>query len=366
MLLKKPTALKRIDTVCVVLITVLPRYTAWGGIYCRYMSDQRILTGLQPTGALHIGNYLGSVRQMVDLQDDGEMFFFIADLHALTHLHSVSDAYAAREQEASSRHLLAASIALGIDPKKSIVYRQSDFPQIAEMAWIFSCMLNHNFLTIGHAYKDAVQNDAETGLGVFLYPVLMAADILIADAEVVPIGKDQVQHVEIAREIARRFNHIVGQEYFTEPQERIQEATATLPGTDGKKMSKSKGNTLPIFEDEDRLRERVMGIVTDSTPKGEPIDTEACLVCTYLEIVMPQEEYRGIVDRCRAGSITYKELKDLLVEQYVQYFKEPRETYQAIIEDTKHLEKVLGRSRKKLDSLFTERLHGMKQGLGLL
>ena len=330
------------------------------------MSAQRILTGLQPTGDLHIGNYLGSVRQMIDLQDAGEMFFFVADLHALTHLSDEQQQCSAEERSENSRHILAAGIALGIDPKKSIIYRQSDFPQITEMAWIFSCMLKHNFLTVGHAYKDTVQNNAEAGLGVFLYPVLMAADILIADAEIVPVGKDQAQHIELAREIARKCNHIARQQYFKEPQEQIQEETAVIPGADGEKMSKSKGNTLPIFEEEEALRKRILGIVTDSTPKGEPINPGTCLPCTYLEKVMPREEYGTVINRCSKGDITYKELKEMLTEHYLHYFEDARKKYDKIIQDTKYLEKVLNHNRKKLDNLFTTRLHEVKKMLGLL
>ena len=338
-------------------------------IYCICMVDsakKRILTGLQPTGALHLGNYLGSVRQMVELQDKGEMFFFIADLHALTDLNDEGLQFDPEEQRQNTRHLLCASISLGIDPKESVVYRQSDFPQITELAWIFSCLFKHNFLTVGHAYKDAAQSAQNPGLGVFLYPVLMAADILIAGADSVPVGKDQAQHLELAREIARRFNAVARTEYFVEPQGIIPEEVGLIPGIDGGKMSKSKGNTLPIFDDDEVLRKKIMGIVTDSTPRGEPIDPKACLVCTYLEKVMPRNEYGTVANRCSSGDVTYKELKDLLVEHYLSYFKEARSTYEKLIRDEKYAEKVFARSRKKLDRLFTRRLSEVKSLLGLL
>ena len=330
------------------------------------MNKKRILTGLKPTGALHLGNYFGAVRQMVDLQDAGEMYFFIADLHALTDLSDEQVQCSAVERSENSRHLLAASIALGIDPKKAIVYRQSDFPQVTELMWIIACMLKHNFLTTGHAYKDSVQEKQDVGLGVFLYPALMAADILIADAEVVPVGQDQAQHVELTREMARKFNYIAHEEYFTEPQEQIQKDAAVIPGLDGGKMSKSKGNTLPIFADEEVLRKQIMSIVTDSTPQGEPINTETSLPCVYLEKVMPREEYGTVANRCSKGDVTYKELKELLVEQYLAYFADARKKYEKIGKNTKYLEKVLEHSRKKLDNLFTERLTKVKQILGVL
>ena len=330
------------------------------------MTKKRILTGLQPTGDLHIGNYFGAVRQMVDLQDAGELYFFIADLHALTDLSDEQARQNAKERQENSRHLLAASIALGIDPKKSIVYRQSDFPQITELMWVIACMLKHNFLTIGHAYKDAVQEKQNVGLGVFLYPALMAADILIANAEVVPVGQDQAQHIELTREIARKFNHTAQEQHFTEPQGQIQQAVATIPGLDGGKMSKSKGNTLPIFADEAALRKRIMSIVTDSTPQGKPINAETCLPCVYLEKIMPREEYGTVVNRCSKGDITYKEIKELLAEQYLTYFKDARERYEKISDDTKYLEKILGHNRKKLNDLFTEQLTAVKQMLGVM
>ncbi len=330
------------------------------------MNKKRILTGLQPTGALHMGNYFGALRQMTDAQDEGEMYFFIADLHALTDISNEQAQHSATERKENSQHLLAASIALGIDPKKSIVYRQSDFPQIAELMWIISCMLKHNFLTTGHAYKDAAQEKQDVGLGVFLYPALMAADILIADAQVVPVGQDQAQHVELTREIARKFNHIAHEDYFTEPQEQIQKEVAIIPGLDGEKMSKSKGNTLPIFADEETIRKRIMSIVTDSTPQGQPINTETCLPCIYLEKIMPREEYGTIANRCSKGDSTYKELKEVLVEQYLTYFKDAREKYEKISKDTRYLEKVLERNRKKVSTLFTKQLTKVKQVLGIV
>ena len=329
------------------------------------MGKKRILTGLQPTGALHVGNYFGAVRQMVNMQDEGEMYFFIADLHALTSLSDEQAQISATQRKENSQHLLAASIALGIDPKKAIVYRQSDFPQVTELMWIISCMVKHNFLTTGHAYKDAVQEKQDVGLGVFLYPALMAADIIIADAEIVPVGQDQAQHVELTREIARKCNHIAGEKYFTEPREQIQKEVAVIPGLNGEKMSKSKGNTLPIFADEEVIRKQIMSIVTDSTPQGQPINTETCLPCIYLEKIMSREEYGTVANRCTQGSITYKELKELLAEQYLAYFKDARKTYEKISKDAGYLKKVLERNRKKIDTLFTERLTKVKQILGI-
>ena len=335
------------------------------------VSKKRVLTGLKPTGSVHLGNYFGSIRQIVDLQnnqDANEVYFFVADMHALTGLHDVNEWEGRAMQVNHVEHLLCASVALGVDPERSIVYRQSDFPQIFELSWIFSCMLRSQFLSIGHAYKSVVERDMlNLGLGVFLYPVLMAADILIADADVVPVGKDQIQHVEIAREIARKFNTCSGEKaYFKEPKEIVKDSSAVIPGTDGEKMSKSKGNILPIFDDEEEIRRNIMSIVTSSAPKGVPIDPSACLVCTYLEKMLPRSEYAAVVARCTAGNTSYRELKELLFEKFLSYFADARDTYARISQDRGYVERVFSDGKQRVDSFFTERLHEARRLLGVL
>ena len=334
-------------------------------IYLTHMSKKRILTGLKPTGSLHLGNYLGSIRQMVEAQEEGEQFLFLADLHALTDLGEDGKEHDKEMYKKTGDDMLKAYIALGIDPEKTTIYRQSEFPQILEATWLLACPLKFQFLTTGHAYKDALQNNRNPGLGTFLYPALMAADILLPNADVVPVGKDQVQHIEMTREIARRFNAIVKEAYFTEPNERTTEEVATIPGIDGRKMSKSKGNTLPIFESEEVTRKKIMNITTDSTPAGQPISTKNCTVCTYLKLLLTEKEYGKIANKCTNGNITYKELKERLVEEYKAYFKEPREAYKKMQKDKQYTEKILKKDRKKINKLFTQRLNEMKELLGL-
>ena len=263
-----------------------------------------------------------------------------------------------------SRDVIRSYIALGIDPKKTVIYRQSDFPQITELMWIFSCMFGQQYLTIGHAYKDAVQRDTQPGLGTFLYPMLMAADILLPGAAVVPVGRDQVQHIEIAREVARKFATVTGTPYFTEPRERTIEERMTVPGTDGNKMSKSHGNVLPIFGSAERITAAIKGITTDSTPAGRPIEPGACTVCTYLELLMPREEYGGIANKCTNGTITYKELKETLITVYFEHFNGVRERYAELEKDAGYLDGVLRRHHTRVDELLTRRLREVRDILG--
>ncbi len=323
------------------------------------------LTGIKPTGGIHLGNYFGTIRQMVDLQEQGNLVMFLADLHALTDFSDDNKRHSAETFARMSYDTIRAYIALGIDPKRTIIYRQSEFPQIAELTWIFSCLLKHQFLTIGHAYKDAQQREEQVGLGIFMYPVLMAADILLPGAEIVPVGKDQIQHVEITREIARKFNLLTGTQYFKEPQEKVIEETAVVPGIDGEKMSKSKNNTLSIFGSEDTVRKKISAIVTDSTPAGSPIPADDCIICTYLKLLMSSEEYGDVENKCLNGSITYQELKDLLADTYFAYFKTQRKRYAAMEKDTAYIDRVIGRHRKKVDTMLTGRLNDIRNLLGL-
>ena len=292
------------------------------------------------------------------------MFLFLADLHALTSLSSGE--HDSESLHTMSSEILSAYVALGIDLEKVVVYRQADFPQITELAWIFSCLVKHQFLTIGHAYKDAMQNNVQPGLGVFLYPILMAADILITGAKVVPVGEDQVQHIEMAREIARKFNTITGTQYFEEPEARVLQSFSVIQGTDGRKMSKSYGNSIPIFASREDISKCIMSITTDSTPKGEPINPESCTVCGYLALLLPREQYEAVADKCLSGSITYKELKEELVEAHLTYFKEAHERYYADGKDRDaHIESMLSKNRKEVGELFSNRLKEIRSLLGI-
>ena len=326
---------------------------------------ERILTGLKPTGDVHVGNYFGAIEQIIDLQKEGDVFLFVADLHALTGLSDRVGAHDRARQESLSDSFIRSFIALGADPDRVTLYRQSDFPQTTELAWLFACTVKMGFLATAHAYKDAKQKGAEPSVATYLYPALMAADILLPDATVVPVGKDQAQHLELAREFARKFNRLAGEEYFIEPREKVRNQTMTVPGVDGEKMSKSKSNTVPIFGPEDEIRRRIRGIITDSTPAGEPIDPAACVVCAYLRLILPSEEYEALADQCRAGKVTYKDLKDSCADRFLQYFSEARERYAEAERDDQFVERTLDRNREKVDALFTKRLSEVRELLGL-
>src|SRR5918997_5929125 len=227
----------------------------------------RILSGIQPSGILHIGNYFGMMKPAIALQAEGEAFYFIADYHALT---SLQNAEALRE---NSRRVALDFLACGLDPERSALFRQSDVPQVTELAWILSTVTPMGLLERCHSYKDKTTRGLSASAGLFTYPVLMAADILIYDSDVVPVGKDQKQHIEVTRDIAVKINETYG-EVFKLPEPRIQAATETVPGLDGQKMSKSYGNTIDIFGEEKETRKRIMGIVTDSTPVESPKDPD--------------------------------------------------------------------------------------------
>ena len=312
---------------------------------------KRILTGVKPTGAFHLGNYVSAVKPLLALQQekDAEIYLFEADLHAL------ADKDAKKSTETD---LFAAYVALGVDPKRVVMYRQSEFPQITELAWIFTCLSTLPYLQMGHAYKDATQKGREGKMGLLMYPVLMAADILLPDAEVIPVGEDQRQHLEVARDMARKFNQTYG-DYFKEPEGMIQK-DFILPGTDGEKMSKSNNNTIPMFGTDEEIRKSIMGIVTDSTPQGEPLDPNTCVICTLLKCIASDEEYAAMEKRYKEGSISYKEAKEYLYDTFMKHFAEARETYKTI-----KSEDILAPRRDALRTMFDKRLQEIRTLIGL-
>ena len=342
----------------------------------------RILTGVKPTGDIHLGNYFGAIKPIIEMQnkhkDKNEIFLFVADLHALTNLSDENiDSPDNQDLKDRTKKIIAAFLAFGADPKLMTIYRQSDFPQITELSWIFFCLLNQNYLSIGHAYKDARKKNDNVGLGVYLYPGLMAADILLPGANVVPVGEDQRQHIEITRDIAKKFNRVAhlnkgkenlnntkGKDFFPEPKECIVESNVVL-GTDGKKMSKSYKNTLPIFADEEDVRKRISKIETGSESRGDPINTDS-MVCQYLKLfISDNKKYTGIEKKCISGDITYKELKDILFDEYMSYFKDARNTYNKIMSKNNYIEKILESNKKKLIKDFDKKLNEIKEVLGM-
>src|SRR6266850_439453 len=278
----------------------------------------RILSGIQPSGALHIGNYFGMMKPSIELQDKGEAFYFIADYHSMTSLFDPA------ERRQNTLDVALDFLACGLDQKKSVFFRQSDVPEVTELTWMLSTVAPMGLLERATSYKDKIAKGISPNHGLFAYPVLMAADILIYDSNVVPVGQDQKQHVEITRDIASKFNETYGQT-FVIPEPQIRAEAAKVPGTDGEKMSKSYGNTIEIFGDEKAIRKKVMGIKMDSrTPQDPKPNADQNLAIQLIKLVAPAEAARDYEDRLRAGGLGYGDLKKGLFEQYWNYFAAAR------------------------------------------
>jgi tryptophanyl-tRNA synthetase len=297
---------------------------------------KRILSGVKPTGKAHIGNYLGAMRNHVSMQSDHENFIFIADLHSLTTVRNK------QELHDLVIDLALDYLALGLDPNKAVFFRQSDVPEHAELTWILNCITPMSMLELAHAYKDAVAKETkDINAGLFTYPVLMAVDILIYKPDIVPVGKDQKQHVEIARDLAGKFNRTFG-EVFKLPAPYIQEEVAVVIGTDGQKMSKSHGNTIEIFAAEKALKKQVMGIVTDSTPVEAPKDTGDIIFRLY-SYFASKEEKALLAEKYAAGGMGYGEAKKMLLEKILDHFKPFREEREKLKQDLSYVRDVLNK-----------------------
>jgi tryptophanyl-tRNA synthetase len=294
----------------------------------------RILSGVQPSGTLHIGNYFGAIRQHIALQDEGDAFYFLANYHALT---TVNDAATLRQL---TRDAALDYLALGLDPKKATFFRQSDVPEVCELTWLLSSVTGMGLLERAVSYKDKIARGIQPRVGLFTYPVLMAADILIYDADIVPVGADQVQHIEMTRDMAGYFNSIYG-ETFKLPEPRLEEATAKVPGTDGQKMSKSYGNTIGIFDEGKVLKTRVMGIVTDSTPVEDPKDPEASTIWQLYRLVGTPDEVESMAEQFRAGGYGYGMAKKSLLEAIDRTFAPFREKRKQLAEHPDDVEQIL-------------------------
>jgi tryptophanyl-tRNA synthetase len=278
----------------------------------------RILTGIQPSGTLHIGNYFGAIKPAVELQARGDAYYFIADYHSMT---SLTDAAQRRK---NTLDVALDFLACGLDPKRSVFWRQSDLPEVCELMWVLGTLTPMGLLERAHSYKDKTAKGISPNFGLFAYPVLMAADILLYDANLVPVGKDQRQHLEMTRDIAIKFNQSYG-ETFVVPEAEIREEVATVPGLDGQKMSKSYGNTIDIFGDEKATRKKIMGIVMDSRTPAEPKpDADKNLAIQLLKLVSPSEVAADVENRLRAGGLGYGDLKKALFEHYWSYFAPAR------------------------------------------
>jgi tryptophanyl-tRNA synthetase len=276
----------------------------------------RVLSGVQPSGQLHLGNYAGAIRQFVDLQNTSEMYIFIASLHALT---SVRDPAALR---ASIRQVVIDYLAFGVDPDKTNIYLQHDVPEVTEIAWLLSCVCPTSLMDKAVSFKDKTARGLEANVGLYTYPILQAADILAVDADIVPVGKDQIQHIEITRDLAEKFNHQFQREVFKLPTYRMAEGAAVLPGLDGEKMSKSYGNTIDPFQDEKPLRKRIMSIKTDSKEVDEPKDPEESTIFQIYRALAGKDDPRtvALADRYRAPGMGYGHAKQALFELIMDHF----------------------------------------------
>ena len=321
-------------------------------------SKPRSLSGIKPTGTPHLGNYLGMIKPAIQLQETHQTFYFIADYHALT---SVRDPEQLRE---NTYDLTAIFAALGMDFENHAFFRQSDIPEVTELTWILSCITSKGLMERAHAYKDAMSKDQEVSMGLFCYPVLMACDILIYDSNFVPVGQDQRQHLEITRDLAIRFNHLYG-EAFVIPEAIIEKEVATIPGLDGRKMSKSYGNVIPLLVPEKQFRKAVMKITTDSKSVDEPKDPETCSVFALYKCFAGKKEQEALAERYRSGGMGYGEAKHVCFEALNAELKGPREIYQQIRNDKTKLNGILESGRDKARVIarqVTDRVRG-KVGL---
>jgi tryptophanyl-tRNA synthetase len=320
----------------------------------------RILSGIQPSGALHLGNYFGMMRPAIELQDQGEAFYFIADYHSMT---SLTDAAQRRQ---NSLDVALDFLACGLDPKKSVFWKQSDVPEVTELTWLLSTVTPMSLLEKCHSYKDKTAKGIAPSHGLFAYPVLMAADILIFDSNVVPVGRDQKQHVEVTRDIAIKFNELYGQTFIL-PEPRIRDEVAAVPGLDGQKMSKSYGNTIEIFGDEKATKKKIMGIVMDSrTPQEPKPDADKNLAIQLLKLVAPPEVAKDFEDRLRAGGLGYGDLKKGLFEHYWNHFASARAKRAELVANMDYVQQVLKDGAHRAQTLARSVLNRAKKASGLM
>jgi len=318
----------------------------------------RILSGIQPSGKLHIGNYFGMMKPAIELQEQGEAYLFIANYHAMT---TVQDAAALRQM---TTDVALDFLACGIDPARTAFYRQSDVPEVQELAWMLSVLCPMGLLERCHSYKDKTAKGIAASHGLFAYPVLMAADILAVNSNVVPVGRDQKQHVEVTRDLAIRFNNTYG-EVFTIPEPSIREQVAVVPGIDGQKMSKSYSNTIDIFSEGKALKKQVMKIVTDSKELEEPKDPDTCNVFALYKLFASEAEQAELAERYRAGGMGYGHAKTELLDKINELFGPMREKRAELADDMDFVEDVLRQGAEKARKLARETLRNARQAVGL-
>ena len=320
----------------------------------------RILTGLQPSGKLHVGNYFGAMEPAVQLQEKGEAFYFIADYHAMT---SSQDPAALRE---NVRELAVDFLACGLDPARAVFFRQSAVPEVNELAWILSTVCPMSLLAKCHSYKDKTAQGIAPNHGLFAYPVLMAADILLYDSNQVPVGKDQKQHLEVTRDLAVKLNETYGEGTVILPDPIIREDTAVVVGLDGRKMSKSYGNTLPIFGEEKPLKKLIMKITTDSTPVEAPKPTENSTILALYKLFASESDYATMVADHERGGVGYGDFKKRLAEAYWDYFAPMRERRMEILADAAYVDGVLAAGAERAREEASKVLDRVRRAVGLV
>ena len=319
----------------------------------------RILTGVQSTGTPHLGNLLGAILPAIEMANkpNNDSFIFIADMHSLT---QIKDAETLRNNTYS---VAATWLACGIDIEKTVFYRQSDIPQTAELSWYLSCFFPYQRLTLAHSFKDKSDRLEDVNAGLFTYPMLMAADILLYDAEVVPVGKDQLQHLEITRDVASRFHSKMG-EAFVIPEAKVQENTMYVPGTDGAKMSKSKGNTINLFVTDKKLRKQIMAIDTDSTPLEEPKNPDTCNVFALYKLVATNAQIAEMRKNYEAGGFGYGHAKQALYELLLEQFETPRKKYEYYMNNLEEIDKALEVGAEKARNVANQVINRVRKKVG--
>ena len=319
----------------------------------------RILTGIQSTGTPHLGNILGAIVPAIEMANDpkNDSFLFIADMHSLTQIKN------AETLRTNTYSVAATWLAFGLDINRAVFYRQSDVPQTAELSWYLSCFFPFQRLTLAHSFKDKADRLEDVNAGLFTYPMLMAADILLYDAEIVPVGKDQMQHIEITRDVASRFHTQMG-ETFVLPVGKVQEETMYVPGTDGAKMSKSKGNIINIFLDDKKLRKQIMSIETDSTPLEEPKNPDTCNVFALYKILAAKEEVAQMRKNYEAGNYGYGHSKQALFELIIEKFSAERIRYNYFMENLPEIDAALATGAEKAQKVANNVLKRVREKVG--
>ena len=324
-----------------------------------YFKQMRILSGIQPSGALHLGNYFGMMKPAIELQEQGEAFYFIANYHSMTSLFDPA------ERRRNSLDVALDFLACGLDPKRTVFFLQSDVPEVTELTWILGTVTPMGLLERCHSYKDKIARGISFNFGLFAYPVLMAADILIYDSNIVPVGQDQKQHVEVTRDMAIKFNEQYGNT-FVVPEPQIRSEVAKVPGTDGEKMSKSYGNTIEIFGDEKELRKKIMSIKMDSRSPQEPKpDADQNLAVQLLKLVAAPELARDYEDRLRAGGLGYGDLKKALFQHYWDSFAQARTKRAELVSNLDYVRQVLRDGAARARSVAAKVLDRAKSASGL-